>query len=193
MKTCRLSPNLSIIDVAPPVPGFEEFISVYVLEAGKVALVDTGPSGSVDSLISGLRELNIEPADISYIFATHIHMDHAGGVGKAIKQIDEMMSHKGQIRLSGETSPSADDGSAEVALEVEFEPEVEEEIKPDTEPEIPVTAPDEPDDKEVSKPTKASEKLEARLLKVETDINKAKDLGIEVDEDMVRKIASGDI
>jgi len=87
VESYRLAPNLSLIDVAPPLPGFDRFIGIYVLEAGQIALVDVGPSVSVDNLISGLRELDINPADISYIFATHIHMDHAGGIGKAIKQI----------------------------------------------------------------------------------------------------------
>ncbi len=87
VKTYRLVHDLSIIDVAPPISGFEKFIGVYVLEGGKIALIDVGPSVSVENLISGLRELNVNPADISYIFTTHIHIDHAGGIGKAIKQM----------------------------------------------------------------------------------------------------------
>ncbi len=87
MKTYTLAHNLKLIDVAPPIPGFKKFISVYVLKARKVALIDVGPSVSVENLVSGLAELNINPADISYIFATHIHLDHAGGIGKAIKQM----------------------------------------------------------------------------------------------------------
>ncbi|MFC1989190.1 MBL fold metallo-hydrolase [Chloroflexota bacterium] len=62
-------------------------MGVYVLEAGKIALVDVGPSVSVKNLVSGLKELGINLADISYIFATHIHIDHAGGVGKVIGQM----------------------------------------------------------------------------------------------------------
>jgi len=87
MKTYRLAPNLSLIDVTPPISGFEKFIGIYVLEVGKVTLIDVGPAVSVENLISGLRELNIKPADISYILLTHIHMDHAGGIGQAIKQM----------------------------------------------------------------------------------------------------------
>lgn len=87
MKTYTLAHNLKLIDVAPPIPGFKKFISVYVLKARKVALIDVGPSVSVENLLSGLAELNINPTDISYIFATHIHIDHAGGIGKAIKQM----------------------------------------------------------------------------------------------------------
>ncbi|MFC1928341.1 MBL fold metallo-hydrolase [Chloroflexota bacterium] len=87
MKTYRLAHNLGLIDIAPPISGFKEFISIYVLEAEKIALVDVGPSVSVENLVSGLGELGINPADISYIFVTHVHIDHAGGVGKAIEQM----------------------------------------------------------------------------------------------------------
>lgn len=87
MKTYRLADNLSLIDVAPPISGFEKFLGIYVLEAGKIALIDVGPSAAVKNLMSGLRELKVNPADISYILVTHIHMDHAGGIGQVIAQM----------------------------------------------------------------------------------------------------------
>ena len=87
VKTFKIANGLSFVDIAPPIPGFEKFISTYVLSAGKVALTDVGPSTSVDNLLSGLAELNVNPADISYILATHVHIDHTGGVGQIIKQM----------------------------------------------------------------------------------------------------------
>lgn len=102
VKTYRLAPNLSLIDVAPPLSGFDNLIGSYVLEAAQIALVDVGPSVSVDNLITGLRELNINPADISYIFTTHIHIDHAGGIGKAIKQLPNakvIVHERGRLHL----------------------------------------------------------------------------------------------
>jgi len=91
VKTYTLAHNLKLIDVAPPIPGFKKFISVYVLKARKIALIDVGPSVSIENLLSGLSELNINPTDISYIFATHIHIDHTGGIGKAIEQMPNAM------------------------------------------------------------------------------------------------------
>lgn len=91
MKVYRLAHNLGLVDAAPPISGFEKFIGSYVLKAEKVALIDVGPSISVANLLSGLGELNISPADISYIFLTHLHIDHAGGIGKAITQMPKAM------------------------------------------------------------------------------------------------------
>ena len=93
MKTYTLAHNLKLIDAAPPIPGFKKFISVYVLKARKVALIDVGPSSSVENLMSGLGELDINPADISYILATHIHIDHAGGCWKMLEAYPDATIH----------------------------------------------------------------------------------------------------
>ncbi|MEO8992319.1 MAG: MBL fold metallo-hydrolase [Nitrosospira sp.] len=53
-----------------------------IVEAGKAALVDTGTSSSVTGLMEILHEKNIAPADVAYVFLTHIHLDHAGGAGE---------------------------------------------------------------------------------------------------------------
>ena len=38
-------------------------------------------------MLSALSELNISPGEIDYIILTHIHIDHAGGVGTAIRDM----------------------------------------------------------------------------------------------------------
>ncbi|KJE27295.1 metallo-beta-lactamase superfamily protein [Geobacillus kaustophilus] len=53
----------------------------YVLHEENLAIVETGPSPSVPHLLAGLKALHIDPAEIRYIIVTHIHLDHAGGVG----------------------------------------------------------------------------------------------------------------
>lgn len=125
MKTYRLARNLSLIDIAPPLSGFEKFISVYVLEAGKIALIDVGPSVSVGNLVSGLRELNINPADISYVFATHIHIDHAGGIGRAVKQMPNarvVVHEKGGPHLADPSRLWEDSQRALGELALKYEP-----------------------------------------------------------------------
>jgi len=48
-------------------------------------LVDTGPTSVIDSLKHALDKVGIKRNDLNYVLLTHIHMDHAGGVGKLIK------------------------------------------------------------------------------------------------------------
>ncbi|OQP07221.1 MBL fold metallo-hydrolase [Geobacillus sp. 46C-IIa] len=57
----------------------------YVLHEENVAIIETGPSPSVPHLLAGLKALQIDPADIRYIIVTHIHLDHAGGVGMLLE------------------------------------------------------------------------------------------------------------
>lgn len=53
----------------------------YLLHAKKLTLIETSASPSIPYLLRGLEKLNINPVDIEYIIVTHIHLDHAGGVG----------------------------------------------------------------------------------------------------------------
>ncbi|TPE70856.1 MBL fold metallo-hydrolase [Halalkalibacterium halodurans] len=53
----------------------------YLLLREELTLVETGPSQSVPYILKGLKQLTIDPKDIRHIVLTHIHLDHAGGVG----------------------------------------------------------------------------------------------------------------
>ena len=57
-----------------------------IRENGQAALVDTGTSSSVAGVMNALREKNLAPADVAYVFLTHIHLDHAGGAGEFMHQ-----------------------------------------------------------------------------------------------------------
>ena len=53
-----------------------------IVEGCTAALVDTGTSFSVPGVMEILCQRNIAPESVSYIFLTHIHLDHAGGAGE---------------------------------------------------------------------------------------------------------------
>ena len=61
--------------------GREKVTSCYLLEADEPALVETGPTTSVETVREGLWSLGIGPEDLAHIVVTHIHLDHAGGAG----------------------------------------------------------------------------------------------------------------
>jgi len=67
-------------DLSPDYPGFWTVISVVVGE--RVAVIDTGVPGSVESLILPcLAKLGRQPTEIAAIVNTHGHGDHIGGNG----------------------------------------------------------------------------------------------------------------
>jgi glyoxylase-like metal-dependent hydrolase (beta-lactamase superfamily II) len=76
-----VTPNIRLLHLQPPIPGYNKFIGPYLLSGEKNAVVDTGPASAIPSLLSALKKADINPEDIDYIVFTHIHIDHAGGAG----------------------------------------------------------------------------------------------------------------
>src|SRR5204862_7143642 len=48
-------------------------------------LIETGSQSSVPSLLRGLEAHNLGAGDLAAVVVTHIHLDHAGGVGDVAK------------------------------------------------------------------------------------------------------------
>ena len=65
-----------------------EYGSVYLLDAERPALVDTGTGYSYEVVLDALREVGIAPADLAAICLTHVHLDHAGGAGVLAAECD---------------------------------------------------------------------------------------------------------
>lgn len=82
-KIETLHPNRYCIDVYDL--GMPNRTGSYFLNETKKAIIDTSASPSVPHLLDGLKELHIKTDEISYIIVTHIHLDHAGGVGKLLQ------------------------------------------------------------------------------------------------------------
>ena len=54
--------------------------------AAGVALVDPGPSSSLPTLWRELGAAGVSSGDVTAVLLTHIHLDHAGGVGTMVRQ-----------------------------------------------------------------------------------------------------------
>lgn len=75
------SEHLFLITLPPPIPGFSDFISVWLYKGRTTFIVDTGPSATAPDLIKTLEDLGVSRQRLDYILLTHIHLDHAGGAG----------------------------------------------------------------------------------------------------------------
>jgi glyoxylase-like metal-dependent hydrolase (beta-lactamase superfamily II) len=60
--------------------------SYLILHPGGGILVECGPGSTIPALVDGLNHHNLTPADISDVFLTHIHLDHAGAAGWLARQ-----------------------------------------------------------------------------------------------------------
>jgi glyoxylase-like metal-dependent hydrolase (beta-lactamase superfamily II) len=66
--------------------GKTSITSAYLLHGGEPALVETGPTTSAETVTAGLDAIGLSGDDLAHIVVTHIHLDHAGGVGTLARQ-----------------------------------------------------------------------------------------------------------
>lgn len=100
MKTAKIEQileDLFFITLCPPINGFENFIGVWVKTGTPTYIIDVGPTVTILDLKKALDDLNV--VNLDFIFITHIHMDHAGGIGDFSKFFPKtpIICHKAAI------------------------------------------------------------------------------------------------
>ncbi len=86
--------------------GWERVTAGYLLEGPAPVLVETGSQSSVPVLLASLDRLGLGPTDLAGVIVTHIHLDHAGGVGdvaRAFPDATVYVHEKGARHLADPT------------------------------------------------------------------------------------------
>jgi glyoxylase-like metal-dependent hydrolase (beta-lactamase superfamily II) len=78
-----IAPGVTEIDTR--LGGWDRVTAGYLLDGPAPVLVETGSQSSVPVLLGALDELGVAPDDLAGVAVTHIHLDHAGGVGDVAK------------------------------------------------------------------------------------------------------------
>ena len=73
--------------------GVRGAISAYWIDGPEPAIVDPGPSTSLDGLEVGLADLGVGLSDIRHVLLTHVHLDHAGGTGHLVSRLPHLEVH----------------------------------------------------------------------------------------------------
>jgi glyoxylase-like metal-dependent hydrolase (beta-lactamase superfamily II) len=61
--------------------GYDGITAGYLIRGERPCLVETGAARSAGEVVDGLAALGVGADDLATIVVTHIHLDHAGGVG----------------------------------------------------------------------------------------------------------------
>ncbi len=69
--------------------GHEEFGAIYLIEDEKVAVIESGTSFEHDRIITAIKEFGYNPQDIDFLIVSHIHLDHAGGAGFLLQEMNK--------------------------------------------------------------------------------------------------------
>ena len=70
-----------VFQVDTRMAGYAGITAGYLIRSSRPVLVETGTSTSAPVVQAALAALGIAPADLATVVVTHIHLDHAGGVG----------------------------------------------------------------------------------------------------------------
>ncbi len=76
----EIAPGIRQLDTL--LGGMEELTAGFLIDGPMPALVETGSQSSVPAVHAALDALGLGPLDLRWIIVTHIHLDHAGGVGE---------------------------------------------------------------------------------------------------------------
>jgi glyoxylase-like metal-dependent hydrolase (beta-lactamase superfamily II) len=70
--------------------GFQRprFDAAYlIVDTGRAAFVDTGTRHALPRLLGALATLGLSTEDVDWVIPTHVHLDHAGGVGPLMQAL----------------------------------------------------------------------------------------------------------
>jgi len=79
VSVTTIAPGVDQIDTL--LGGWERVTAGYLVHGDAPVLVETGSQSSVGALLDALDELGVSPGELAGVAVTHIHLDHAGGVG----------------------------------------------------------------------------------------------------------------
>jgi len=93
-----LGGGVHLVDTGFHRPAFDA--AYLIVEGGRAAFVDTGTNHSVPRLLAALGDLGLAPESVDHVIPTHVHLDHAGGVGLLMQSLPRatVLAHPRAVR-----------------------------------------------------------------------------------------------
>jgi glyoxylase-like metal-dependent hydrolase (beta-lactamase superfamily II) len=87
--------------------GIEEQAAAFFIDADEPVVVDTGLEDCAGNVLDGVEEIGVAHEDVEHVVVTHVHLDHAGGIGEvteACPNADVFVHELGEKYLTDEES-----------------------------------------------------------------------------------------
>src|SRR5215472_16029651 len=96
-----------VFQIDTKMAGYQGITAGYLIRGSRPCLVETGTAPSAPVVRKALASLGIGPEDLATVVVTHIHLDHAGGVGDiaAMYPAAEVVVHRKGARHLADPSP----------------------------------------------------------------------------------------
>jgi glyoxylase-like metal-dependent hydrolase (beta-lactamase superfamily II) len=91
--------------------GFENYMSVFLVQGKQLALVDTGLPDSLEEIREGIKSHGFSVKDISYIFITHEHHDHSGNLGPLLRENPKIKAYIHPLGAQWVADPSQEEAN----------------------------------------------------------------------------------
>jgi glyoxylase-like metal-dependent hydrolase (beta-lactamase superfamily II) len=95
-----------VLEIDTLLGGWERVTAGYLIEGDAPVLIETGSQSSVPVLLAALDQIGVGPEELAGVAITHIHLDHAGGVGdvaRAFPSATVYVHEKGARHLADPT------------------------------------------------------------------------------------------
>jgi len=80
-----LGHGIYLVDTGFHRPAFDA--AYLIVHEGRAAFIDSGTNFSVPHLLQALQALGLNTAAVDWVIPTHVHLDHAGGVGLLMREL----------------------------------------------------------------------------------------------------------
>lgn len=113
----HLGDGITVVDIGLERPHFG---ACYLIESnGAAAIFDAGTNFSVPRILAALADRGLTRGDVRYVVASHVHLDHAGGLGALLRELPNALALAHPRGVRHLVDPSALQASAEQVYGVE--------------------------------------------------------------------------
>jgi len=89
--------------------GVEEYAAAFFIDSDAPTIIDVGLESDARNVLDAVKEIGVAHEDVENIVLTHVHLDHAGGIGEvaeACPNADILIHERGEKYITDEEMAS---------------------------------------------------------------------------------------